>query len=71
MKLKRIIILAEIFTILSIMTACSNESSSTNGIRICQFDGCTKKATSIAGEFCSYHEKMLNDYWDISRAAGN
>lgn len=48
------------------MTACDSESSDddsdSNGI--CQFDGCTRKATSIGGEFCDYHSKALNDYWD-------
>lgn len=47
------------------ITACggdSNSSSSRSGI--CQFDGCTNKATSIGGNFCSYHNKALNDYWD-------
>ena len=69
LKHKHIIMLVLILAVSTIMTACGSGSSSTN--RICQFDGCTRKATSSAGEFCSYHEKMLNDYWDASRAAGN
>lgn len=52
------------------MTGCDG-SSDGGGTRICQFDGCTRKATSAGGEFCSYHSKMLNDYWDAENAAKN
>lgn len=68
MNFKRIIALAGICIISVAMTACDDNSSSNNN-GICQFDGCTKKATSIGGEFCDYHSKMLNDYWDVSDAA--
>ncbi len=66
MKLKRIIAVALICVIGAVMTACDSDSNNDGGGNgICQFDGCTKKATSIGGEFCDYHSKMLNDYWDI------
>ncbi len=65
-NIKKIIAVALICVIGTAMTACDSKSSDgdsdSNGI--CQFDGCTRKATSIGGEFCDYHSKALNDYWD-------
>lgn len=71
MNLKRIIAVTLICIISAVTASCDDDSSgsqrkSSNGI--CQFDGCTKKATSIGGEFCDYHSKALDDYWDSQRA---
>ena len=41
-----------------------SSSKSSNSSRVCQFEGCTRKATNATGEFCDYHSKALNDYWD-------
>ena len=35
---------------------------------ICQFEGCNRKADGSTGEFCSYHEKALDAYWDLEYA---
>lgn len=42
----------------------SLDSSSSGGSRTCQFEGCNRKATSAAGEFCSYHSNRLHDIWN-------
>ncbi len=63
------IALAGIIIISAATTACDGGGEAET--RMCQFDGCTNKASGFSGEFCDYHSKMLNDYWDASDAADN
>lgn len=66
LKTMAIIFILALYGVLAMGSGDSNSSSGGSSSRICQFDGCNRKATSAAGEFCDYHSKALNDYWDAA-----
>ncbi|WP_028510387.1 hypothetical protein [Ruminococcus sp. NK3A76] len=41
-----------------------NSRSDNSGKRICAFDGCNAPASW--GDFCDYHRKKMNEYWDAT-----
>ncbi len=61
MKIKYLLLTIVIAASAAIFTGCDGDSG---GDGKCQFEGCSKKATSVGGEFCDEHSKRLNDYWD-------
>ncbi len=66
MKRKNTGILALAVLLAMCLTGCGGGSDDGGGNYggTCQFDGCSSKAVGPAYEFCSYHKKALNDYWD-------
>ncbi len=48
----------------AMLCGCGGGSGSGDYDGTCQFDGCSSKAVGPTYEFCSYHKKALNDYWD-------
>lgn len=54
-----------IISFLISLVSCSGGGSGGSSNGICQFDGCNRKATSIGGNFCSYHSNALDNIWDV------
>ncbi|MCM1505733.1 MAG: hypothetical protein NC177_01160 [Ruminococcus flavefaciens] len=64
-KLTSILMSVCMLTAVCGLTGCGGGSEkSSSGSRICQFDGCEKRATNVTGEFCDFHDRILNEYWD-------